>query len=334
MTFVRFPSLPLASALCLFALTSSACSTDPGEDEDESTGEEHSEGDSATSTADTGEDDELNGECALVDRVGLFSVVHEPDYSAVDGEISNGVIPTAVLEETVAEGGCRLLKRENPFCDPPCSAGEVCTQEGTCIAYPERQDTGTITVEGLDVDVVMEPRADKRYFETELPQPAFSPGGIIRLTSTGGEVGPLSLSGRGFAPIELDGDMWTIAEGQSTTVNWVPEPGGEAKFYLSINIDQHGNSPSTLVCEVEDTGSLVVPAAIIDALLESGTSGFPMGHAYRRTVDSVDAGAGCIEFQVRSHVSVELSVAGHTPCNGDGECPDGLTCDIMNQTCV
>lgn len=276
---------------------------------------------------------ELDGACPLNERVGLFSVVHEPGYSAIDGEINEAIIPTAILEETFAAGGCRLLEPQNPFCDPPCSAGEACSQAG-CIAYPERLETGEVRLAGLEVDVVMNPRADQRYFETALPHPVFSPNTAIQLTSSGGEVGPLELSGRGFAPLELREGTWTVQPGQPLLVEWTAEPGGEATIQLTINVDQHGTSPVTLVCEGPDTGSFEVPAAVVDALLGAGVSGFPVGHAYRRTVDSMVADTGCVEFQVRSHQSAAIEVMGHTPCVGDDDCAEGTTCDLMTQTCV
>ena len=320
----RRPVMPrLCSPLpcLLLALFASACTDDPG---DTDTGTD-------TTTVVPGE---LDGACPLNERVGLFSVVHELDYSAIDGEINEAVIPTAIVEESIAAGGCRLLTRENPFCDPPCAAGEACTNAGTCIPYPARLDTGTVTLAGLEVGVVMEPRADKRYFETVLPHPVFSPDTAVSLSSSGGEVGPLELSGRGFTPLELTVDTWVANAGEALIVTWEPEDGGEASFYLTINVDQHGISPATLECEGPDSGSFEVPPAIIDALLGAGVSGFPTGHAYRRTVDSAQADTGCVEFQVRSHRNATIEVTGHTPCTADPDCPAGQSCDLMNETCV
>lgn len=312
----------LASLLCV---SLGSCTADPGDAE-------------SADTDITVEPGELDGACPLNERVGLFSVVHEPDYSSVDGEITDAVIPSTIVEVTMEAGGCQLLARENPFCDPACTSDEACTHTGECVPYPARQDTGAVTIEGLDielVELVMDPRADKRYFETTLPHPAFSPGGAINLTSAGGEVGPLELSGRAFTPIELTQSTWIAKAGEPLVVSWVPEEASaEASFYLTINVDQHGVSPATLACEGPDSGSFEVPASIIDALLQSGISGFPTGHAYRRTVDSMQADTGCVEFQVRSHRSAQVEVTGHTPCTAQPECPDGLTCDLMNQTCV
>jgi Cys-rich repeat protein len=344
MTFVsyrmpshRFSFRP-ASACLLGLILAAGCGDATGDDDTETGSTTASTSGDGDETG--GEGGELNGECSLAERVGLFSVVHEEGYSSVDGEINDAVVPTAVLEETMTEGACKLMQRENPFCDPPCAAGEVCTQDGSCVAYPMRQETGTVTIAGIgtldnpDGPLVMEAKEDLRYWDTSLPHPAFEPGAVIRLTSTGGQVGALDLDGRGFAPIVVSDTEWVIEEGQDLTVNWEPDEASGASFYLTINIDQHGNSPSTLVCEGPDNGTMVVPTSIIEALLASGISGFPMGHAYRRTVDSMQAGGGCIEFQVRSHVGASVDVAGSTPCTSDMDCPDGQTCDTMNQICV
>ena len=277
---------------------------------------------------------ELDGACPLNTRVGLFSVAHEPNYSAVDGEIFAAVIPATVQELSASTSECRLLTRTNPFCEPSCTSGETCSQAGVCVPYPLRVETGSVTVAGLAVALSMHARADKRYFETALPHPVFSPGAPISLSSAGGEFGPLELSGRGVAPLELDASPWALAPGQPTLVSWTPGDEPDASVRLSINIDQHGLSPATLECEGPDSGSLELPAVMIDALLAAGVSGFPTGHAYRRTIDSTQTEAGCVELEVRSHRSAELEVAGHTPCTADADCPAGLDCELATETCA
>ena len=277
---------------------------------------------------------ELDGACPLNERVGLFRVAHEPDYSSVDGEILDAVLPASIQELIVAEAGCRLLTRINPICEPACMSGQTCAEDGTCVPYPARIETGTVTVAGLEVAVAMEPRADLRYFETTLPHPVFRPGAPLSLTSAGGEVEALALSGVGVEPLELDASPWILAAGQATTLTWASAgEDGDATIYASINVDQHGLSPATLECEGPDTGSLEIPAAVVDALLAAGVSGFPTGQAYRRTVDSMAVEVGCVELQVVSHQTAAVEVAGHTPCTDDADCPAPQTCDLMLQSC-
>jgi hypothetical protein len=89
-----------------------------------------------------------------------------------------------------------------------------------------------------------------------------------------------------------------------------------------------------LVCELSDTGSVTVPSTLIDKLTGFGVTGFPSGHIIRHTLDKTTVGAGCVRFEVFSHVLGDLQVAGHTPCDAAKPCPGGLTCDIPTGTCI
>jgi hypothetical protein len=109
-------------------------------------------------------------------------------------------------------------------------------------------------------------------------------------------------------------ETWMIARGQPTSIAWSPpvtplEADDGVKVTISINVDQHGTSPVTLLCEVDDTGSFQVPAALIDALLDEGISGLPQGHLHRRTADSVTIDPGCVELLVYSHRTADVTIA-------------------------
>ena len=78
----------------------------------------------------------LAGECPLASRYGNFEVDVYEDYSLVSGSVADGVNPVTVLELLDEEGDCKLLRRNNPFCDPPCGAGDVCDFDGSCIPFP------------------------------------------------------------------------------------------------------------------------------------------------------------------------------------------------------
>lgn len=277
---------------------------------------------------DTGEPPRLAGECPLGERVGNFDVILEESYSAVDGEVREALVQTAILTVPAEEGVCRLVRRENPFCDPPCGGGDACTADAQCVEFPSRIEVGTVTITGLEGPAEMEPAADLRYFLTDLPHPAIAPGATIELTADG-----FSLDGDGFSALEhTTGDLM-VAEGTPLDLTWTPED-GNAIARVEINIDQHGISPATLFCDAPDTGSFTVPASIIDALIESGTSGFPSANLYRQTIDSTDTATGCVEFRIRARTPATVVVDGHVPCTGaPGECPEGQTCNIPIQTC-
>ena len=305
----------------------------PGDDDDDA-----SSGDDDVTADDddtTGDDDidvpELRGPCELAGKVGYFHVAHELDYSSVSGEVSDGTVPVTVLEQVASEGPCRLMRRNNPFCDPPCEPGTTCDFDGSCIPYPMPYSVGTVTVEGLAAAVSMDYPA---YFDTSLPHPPFADGAGVRLTAAGDEYAGFTLYGVGVAPIATDDEVWIVREGEALDVSWVPADTAKVQVQLRFNIDQHGNSPVELLCDLDDTGSHAVPSVLVEQLLVYGVSGFASGNLTRRSVDSVDAEFGCVEFVVFSHLQGNLQVEGHIPCDDPDDCPEGMECDFATNTCV
>jgi hypothetical protein len=264
--------------------------------------------------------------------VGLVKVAHEEFYSAVTAAIKDGVVPITILQEVKREGDCRLLQKQNPFCDPPCEGGQACEHDGTCIPYPANQDVGTLQVEGLAEPSSMKPDGVKGYSDTKLPFPMFEAGDAIEVTASGGAVPGFSLAATGVAMLALADEVLVLSAGKALTLAWTGAP-GPARVAIQLNIDQHGNSPVTLSCVVADTGSTTVPASLIDAMLAYGVSGFASLDVYRQTVDSVATPNGCVELRVYSYRPGAVKVSGHTACDFDGDCPAGQTCNQTIQTC-
>jgi hypothetical protein len=90
----------------------------------------------------------------------------------------------------------------------------------------------------------------------------------------------------------------------------------------------------TLYCEVEDSGSLTIPASMVNEMIARGVSGFPAAYVYRRTMDHVETKLGCVDMEVSVQHEPFLAVEGHTPCFSNANCPKGQTCDLPTQTCV
>lgn len=271
--------------------------------------------------------------CESAERIGQFVVGHEEFYAQISGEVAAGVIPLTVLQEVESKGDCRLMRKENPFCEVPCQAGELCDHDGTCVDYPENKSVGTVTVSGLkDGDVVMEPK-NATYFDTNVSMPLFDPGAPIELKATGDELPGFELKAYGVPDLALAEGVITMKSGQPLDIAWAAEPGAW-KLYFSLNIDQHGSSPATLFCEVPDSGSYQVPAEFVDAILSMGVSGFATAHFYRRTVDSIEITPGCVQLTVSSYVYGKLEVEGHTACNVDPDCPEGEICEVAINTCI
>ena len=281
-------------------------------------------------------DIELDGECEMDVDFGGFTVLASDSSTDVDGKVADGVVPISVLEETVTDGDCRLLRRNNPYCDPGCDAGETCDFDGECLPYPASQDLGTVTIKGMSTNIEMEPvYPGNTYFNTELPHPAWEPGDILELEMESGEYGPAVLHGVGVDPLTGVNGPWEVEGSVDLEVTWdaptTDEVYSEVEFFL--NIDLHGLSPSVMTCTFEDDGSATVSGAVIQAHIDTGVTGFPSATLARRTVDKADAGEGCMDFRVTSKTSVDVDIVGFTPCVSDAECPDGQECNEEFQIC-
>jgi hypothetical protein len=284
----------------------------------------------------------LAGTCPDTTRVGTFSVESYEDYAYAAGVVHSGILPTQVYTLGLAEGECRIWRRENPFCDPNCEPGFTCDLSGVpdgpgqCVPYPVKVDVGTATVLGLLQAVAMTPvEPGFNYYDTTLPNPPWTAGETIQLDLAGAHWPAATLYGVAPETISSDALAWLVTEGEALVLTWeAGAPGARTEVVARLRIDQHGTTPSNIECRFADDGEGVVPASIIDELLRRGVTGFPAGDLIRRTVDSVEVSPGaCVELQASSWVLPSVDVAGYTPCNRDSDCPLGFTCNEPIQAC-
>ena len=179
----------------------------------------------------------------------------------------------------------------------------------------------------------MEPNAQTYYWDPEVPFPLFEPEARIDLVASGGESAGFSMTAWGVPDLVLNESILAMAPGTSLEAQWTPKE-GPWRVWFSLNIDQHGNAPVTLFCEVEDTGTATISSELIDELLSFGVSGFASAEFRRQTVDSVSNEDGCVQLSVYSFAPGKLTVEGHTPCKVDPDCPDGEICDVLIETCI
>lgn len=292
-------------------------------------------------TADTGGEQDagggptLAGPCPLGKRVGVFEVAHWDFYASITGEVAEGVIPLTVLQLVEEKDGCQLLQKVNPFCEDPCGPGDLCNHDGTCIPYPENKSVGTVTVDGLLVPATLEPGGVKTYAKVDVPFPMYEPGAAITVSAAGAELPGFTLHGVGAETLVLPEQVINMVKGEPLAFHWDPPTlDTGARVFISLNVDQHGNSPVTLKCDVPDTGEFSIPADLVKTMLEFGVSGFATLDIYRRTVDSVQLAPGCVEAVVFSFAPGKLQVDGHVPCFKDADCPPGDKCNIPINTCV
>lgn len=347
---------PLVIGLCVAVGLGSAC--------DDGAGDGEADTDSAADAADSGDgDDEVgsdastsegasedasgSGESGSVDstgddggefifntcpeenKVGSLRINLEADYTAINGKVLNRVNVAEVPKVLLEAGGCKLMNYDAPECDPACSTqNEICTSMG-CVPYPEGQDLGIITIDGLADEVALEARPPGNTYTNSgtLTHPAFAPGDVIGMSAEGNVVEGFRLRGRGVDHVALESEEFLINSGSPLDVRW--QPGvtpGSVMTHIEVNIDHHGGSSAGgwIECQVADDGEHTIDASLIDRLLEFGVSGFPTITIARRSSDAKDIQLGCVEFIVTADKIMPVIVDGVVSCSEDEECDDGI----------
>jgi hypothetical protein len=252
--------------------------------------------------------------CALSKRVGRFEVkenykpIQDVKTASVEGTVEDGVNAQQVLTQVWEEDSCRLLQKKPSFCEPACDKDQQCSAAGTCEPFPLPGSVGTVTVTGLIVPVSIPDPSGHNYRFTDLPgdaDNAFEPGAHVELTASGDEIPGFSLQGMGVPDLVMPDETLYLEPGKPFTVTWTAEP-GPWRVRFSLNVDQHGLTPVTLYCDVDDTGSYTLSAALVDELLSFPASGFATTTFKRGTIDSVDVTGGCVQMEVLSSRAVQV----------------------------
>lgn len=268
--------------------------------------------------------------CAAASHVGGFEIILADEYTAVQGQVFDAITPVRVTETLATEGACSWVRSPMLVCDPACATGQTCSLDRECVAQPAAQDVGTVVVHGLAVAVTMAPRAPAFFynFPGTLPHPGFAAGAGIRL-----ELGELDLLGWGIEPLVLGASTLQVESGSPVELTWTaPADAGPAKVEISLNVNGHGLVGSHIECVADDTGAFTIPEALVADLLADGLSGFPTLTIRRVTTDSAAMEWGCVELDVKSGHTLDVTIPGLESCDEDDDCtlpeicrPD-LTC--------
>ncbi len=249
-----------------------------------------------------------NKSCALAKKIGDFEAVNSSYGDWFTGKVKDRIDALAVLQPKDKDANCQLWQRVNPHCEPKCDLTIYqCTHDDGCQKYPVSQDVGKVVVTGLVKAVEIAAKGGaKKYDFSDFDDRAWKDGAAIHVKAPGGSLGALSLRGIGVPPLVVPNISWKMSAGKDLALSWTAAK-GDWRVRISLNVDQHGLSPATLVCEVDDSGTFAVPAKLVDALLANGVSGAATALIERRTVDSGQVKGGCVELVVRSTVEAELT---------------------------
>jgi len=96
------------------------------------------------------------------DEIGVFGVqlvapvaangasAARPGSTVIVGSVGDKPDTESKIWELQSESGdCALLVPRVPFCDPSCGSGEVCVEDGMCVAERASVDVGAVTVRGV-----------------------------------------------------------------------------------------------------------------------------------------------------------------------------------------
>lgn len=256
-------------------------------------------------------------------------------FTSVLGKVYDAPVPERVVwEEASTEDGCTLLTPRVPFCDPGCGTG-VCVEDDTCVDSPPTHEVGTVTFIGLEHD------GDNAAFEIEpvansyvtpaaidLPFPAFDEGAPITLSTSGGDLAPFVISGKGILPLEMNGAApYSFGGDSDFEISWKPaEASGVSKIHVKIDISHHGGSKGMIECHGDDSGSLVIAKSIVADLIALGVAGFPTVVLTRQNVTSAFTEPGRVDLNIYQYVERELAIGGLVSCTDTQDCPDGQSC--------
>jgi hypothetical protein len=279
--------------------------------------------------------------CASDNRIGGFAIqLHEPEggdpgYTTVAGRVDNGVGLFSPYS-TPATDGC-FFDRVRPTCILGCPGNYYCAAQDECRPAPVGVGVGIVDVSGLAVPVSVSPLSSVHTYVSviEDPYPPFAPDDDIVLQASGDVLPPFALRGRGISPMRPEFDALHVVRDQPLSIRWTPPSQPDAaRVFAWLNLDGE-RSDEPLVCTFPDTGSAVIPAELINAALDRGVSYYSSLTIGRRTLDSTNLAAGCVDFDVASQVvQVPVTVEGIVFCGtGLGQCPEGYFCDTRNWIC-
>lgn len=117
-----------------------------------------------------------------------------------------------------------------------------------------------------------------------------------------------------------------IETGAALRITWTPGQSELARIHIELDLSHHGGTKGKISCDVEDTGSIEIPATMVANLIGLGVSGFPTLEISRRAVGTASVAAGVIELAVLSQSRLDVTVPGLLSCSEDSECPTGQTC--------
>jgi hypothetical protein len=268
--------------------------------------------------ADSDSDTDADGGAALAGELEVLESSMLGTWSSrLVGAIGAGGFPMW-QQELASEGACRLFEFVPAYCDDYCEG--VCVAENVCEPWPTFANAGALTIAGAKTPISTEPDdygffGKNSYYWYGEAADLFDDGDPITATFAGGEVEGFSVATAGVAPLALvtvDDDEITLSNDEDTLFEW--EAGaGDARIRVTLNANSsggHGSPYEAIIeCDAADTGSLVIPRALVAAFPETyrwemcAGKDCPLSTATRYRRGAAEIAGGVVELRVGSSVS-------------------------------
>ena len=261
-----------------------------------------------------------------------------PGFTALLGKVYRGPLPEALVWEPQAGAeGCTLMTPRVPFCEERCGTG-ICVEDNVCKANPTTVGAGTLTVTGIRTEAgqssfTVSPIRNNYLTPgaVKLPFPAFDEGAPIGLSTSGSpDLPQFSITGTGIAPLVLlggNGGGYPLQRGKPLDLQW--QSAGTAvnsRIQVKLDISHHDGTNGKIECAVDDDGTLSIPPALTDKLMDLGVAGFPTVMVTRASLASTRTPLGRVDFRIYTYVETPVFIPGLISCTDDGECRAGQVC--------
>jgi hypothetical protein len=252
----------------------------------------------------------------------------------VNGQFFDGPTPSNIIWEIdTVVGNCRLFKKRIPVCNTPCPSKNVCVDDDKCEPSPLKMSVDTVLVNGLKTSngktsFSMYPVGSIFAYAPDdgILYPPCSEGETVTFIAQGDSIAaPCTLTAKGISPLEVLNDSILVADGQPITLNWTPPSiPGISTIFVTVDISYHAGTKGKIECECPDTGSVTIPAVLLDKLKSLGMSGFPKVDISR--LSTATNATGNTKLVIESITTLALTVPGVLSCTKNSNCPNGQTC--------
>ena len=246
----------------------------------------------------------------------------------VSGELFDGPTPSNIIWEIdTVVGNCRLLKKRIPFCNTPCPSKYICVEDDSCVPFPSNMTVDTVTVKGLKtsngkLSFIMYPVGNNYAPDDGILYPPCAEGDSVTFMAQGNSVASAcTLTARGISPLKMLNDSIVVSDSQPVTLKWIP-PGIPriSTIFILIDISYHGGTSGKIECECPDSGSVTIPAVLLDKLKTLGLSGFPSVEISRLSTGA--NATGNTKLVIESIATMALRIPGVISCTDSTECPN------------